>query len=128
MEGVARRAEELLAEVPEWIWDGATLPVPIEDIADTHFGLLVRDVEDMTEAPGCPSISGDQSISGLLLPSRGEIWVNADEARPVAAAPAVHDRPRARSLGPPSGRADLALLPPRQRRRVIAGRTARPST
>jgi hypothetical protein len=24
------------------VWDGATLPVPIEDIADTHVGLLVR--------------------------------------------------------------------------------------
>ncbi len=81
MEGVTRRAEELLAEVPDWIWDGTTLPVPVEDIADTHFGLLVRDVDDMTQAPGCPSIAGDQSISGLLLPSRGEIWVNAEEAR-----------------------------------------------
>jgi len=81
MEGVARRAEELLAEVPEWIWDGSSLPIPVEDIADTHFGLLVRNVDDMTTAPGCPSIAGDQSISGLLLPSRGEIWVNADEAR-----------------------------------------------
>ena len=45
MEGVAQRAEELLAEVPDWIWDGETLPVPVEDIADSHFGLLVRDVE-----------------------------------------------------------------------------------
>ena len=81
MEGVTKRAEELLAEVPDWIWDGESLPVPVEDIADSHFGLLVRDVEDMTEAPGCPSVAGDQSISGLLLPSRGEIWVNADEAR-----------------------------------------------
>ena len=81
MEGVIRRAEELLEEVPDWIWDGSTLPVPVEDIADSHFGLLVRDVEDMTAAPGCPSVGSDQSISGLLLPSRGEIWVNAVEAR-----------------------------------------------
>lgn len=81
MEGVARQAEELLAEVPEWIWDGATLPVPIEDIADSHCGLLVRDVEDMSAAPGCPSVASDQSISGLLLPVLGEIWVNAEEAR-----------------------------------------------
>ncbi len=81
MEGVARRAEELLGEVPDWIWDGSSLPVPVEDIADTHFGLLVRDVDDMTAAPGCPPVTGEGSISGLLLPSRGEIWVNADEAR-----------------------------------------------
>jgi IrrE N-terminal-like domain len=81
MEGVVRKAEELLADVPDWIWDGSTLPVPIEDIADSHCGLLVREVEDMTAAPGCPPVTGEQSISGLLLPARGEIWVNADEAR-----------------------------------------------
>ena len=81
MEGVVRKAEELLAEVPDWIWDGSTLPVPVEDIADSHCGLYVREVEDMSQAPGCPSVSGDQSISGLLLPSTGEIWVNAAEAR-----------------------------------------------
>ena len=81
MEGVTDRAEELLAEVPGWIWDGRSLPVPVEDIADSYCGLLVRDVDDMTAAPGCPRLDGDQTISGLLLPSRGEIWVNADEAR-----------------------------------------------
>ena len=58
MEGVARRAEELLEEVPDWIWDGESLPIPVEDIADSYFGLLIRDVEDMTEAPGCPSVAG----------------------------------------------------------------------
>ena len=74
-------AEEFLARVPEWIWDGESLPVPVEEIADTHFGLLVRDVEDMTRRPGCPPLGEGQSISGLLLPSSGEIWVNAAEAR-----------------------------------------------
>ncbi|HWO49624.1 MAG TPA: ImmA/IrrE family metallo-endopeptidase [Solirubrobacterales bacterium] len=81
MEGVTDRAEELLAEVPGWIWDGRSLPVPVEDIADSHCGLLVRDVDDMTAAPGCPRLDGDQTISGLLLPGRGEIWVNAEEAK-----------------------------------------------
>lgn len=74
------RADALLAEVPEWIWDGESLPVPIEEIADTHVGLLIRDVEDMSAAPGAPKLAEDQSISGLLLADRGEIWVNADEA------------------------------------------------
>jgi hypothetical protein len=81
MEAVTRRAEELLAEVPDWIWNGRSLPVPIEDIADSHVGLLVREVDDMTAAPGCPEVGPDGAISGLLLPSRGEIWVNAGEAR-----------------------------------------------
>jgi hypothetical protein len=81
MEGVTSRAEQILAAVPEWIWDGESLPVPVEDIADSHFGLFVREVDDMARAPGCPEIADDQTISGLLLPSRGEIWVNAAEAR-----------------------------------------------
>lgn len=74
-------AERILADVPSWIWDGERLPVPVEDIVDSCFGLHVRDVEDMASAPGAPSVEADQQLSGLLLPARGEIWVNADEAR-----------------------------------------------
>ncbi|HSI81483.1 MAG TPA: hypothetical protein VK919_12625 [Solirubrobacterales bacterium] len=81
MEGIERRAEALLASLPEWLWDGESLPVPVEAIADSHFGLLVRDVDEMTAAPGCPEIEPGQSLSGLLLVDRGEIWVNAAEAR-----------------------------------------------
>src|SRR4051812_20845670 len=77
---VERRAAEVLASVPEWIWDGERLPVPVEDIVDTCFGLLVRDVEDMTSAPGAPAPALAE-LSGLLLTARGEIWVNAAEAR-----------------------------------------------
>lgn len=80
-ERIEQRAAELLALVPEWLWDGERLPVPVEDIADSCCGLLVRDVEEMDGAPGCPPIGEGQSLSGLLLPSRGEIWVNATEAR-----------------------------------------------
>lgn len=75
------RAAAVLARVPDWIWDGETPPVPIEEIADSCFGLLVREVEDMSSAPGAPPVESGQSISGLLLASRGEIWVNASEAR-----------------------------------------------
>ena len=76
-----RRAAEVLAAVPGYLWDGESVPVPIEDIADSCFGLLVRDVEDMAAAPGCPELAPDQALSGLLLTDRGEIWVNAAEAR-----------------------------------------------
>ena len=55
--------------------------MPIEEIADTHVGLLVRDVEDLGTAPGAPTLGHGQALSGLLLPARGEIWVNAEEAR-----------------------------------------------
>ena len=75
------RAEALLAEVPDYIWNGESLPVPIEEIADTHVGLLVRDVADLTTAPGAPELAPDQSLSGLLLASKGEIWVNASEGK-----------------------------------------------
>ena len=34
----------------------------------------------MCEAPGCPPLGDDETLSGLLLPSLGQIWVNADEA------------------------------------------------
>jgi hypothetical protein len=78
---IEAKAEEVLARVPSWLWDGQRLPVPVEDIADTCFGLLVRDVEDMTAAPGAPALEAGQALSGLLLASRGEIWVNAAEAR-----------------------------------------------
>jgi hypothetical protein len=81
MEEIERVADEFLSGIPGYIWDGASLPVPIQDIADTHVGLLVRDVEDLGTAPGAPALVAGQSLSGLLLPAVGEIWVNAEEGR-----------------------------------------------
>ncbi|MDA0170195.1 ImmA/IrrE family metallo-endopeptidase [Solirubrobacter taibaiensis] len=80
MRDVEERAEAVLAQLPTYVWDQDTLPVPVEDIADTQFGLLVRDVEDMASAPGAPLVE-HHALSGLLLPARGEIWVNAHEAK-----------------------------------------------
>ncbi len=81
MDVVEERAARVLERVPAWLWDGETLPVPVEDIADSVFGLLVRDVTDMSTAPGAPELRPGQELSGLLLATRGEIWVNALEAR-----------------------------------------------
>jgi IrrE N-terminal-like domain len=81
MEDIERLTQEFLAGVPGYVWDGHTLPVPIEEIADSHVGLLVRDVEDLCGAPGAPQLESDQALSGLMLPALGEIWVNAEEAR-----------------------------------------------
>ncbi len=80
---IEARAEQVLAEVPDWIWDGGSLPVPIEAIADSCFDLLVRDVEleEMQTAPDCPPLDEGSSLSGLFLPQVRQIWVNADEAR-----------------------------------------------
>ena len=81
MEWVQERAQEVLAQVPDWIWDGESLPVPIEDIVDSCYSLRVCEVEDLRHAPGAPPTVGGQALSGLLLPSRREIWVNAEEAQ-----------------------------------------------
>src|SRR5205085_2292020 len=79
-DAIERLAERFLAGVPAYLWDGEALPVPIEAIADSHAGLLVRDVEDLRAAPGPPPAEANEALSGLLLPGLGEIWVNADEA------------------------------------------------
>jgi len=81
VEEIEQRAESVLARVPDWIWNGEELPVPVEDIADSCFGLLIREADDMSAAPGAPELQPGQSISGLLLAGPGEIWVNAAEAR-----------------------------------------------
>lgn len=81
MEDIEEQADRVLARIPEYIWDGERLPVPVEDIVDSVFGLLVRDIEDMSTAPGAPAVAPGQALSGLLLPARGEIWVNAAEGR-----------------------------------------------
>ena len=78
---IEQRAERVLTDVPDWIWDGASVPVPVEHIADSGFGLHVRDVADLRSAPGVPDLPAGQGLSGLLLPAVGEIWVNAAEAR-----------------------------------------------
>lgn len=83
MEEIERCAQQVLDVVPDYLWDGDGVPVPIEAIADSHFGLCVRAVEpgQMRQVPGCPPLAEDQSLSGLLLPGPREIWVNAEEAR-----------------------------------------------
>ena len=82
MEEIELRARRILEELPDYVWDGSKPPVPVEEIADTHFGLHVCDKapQEMREVPGCPPLGADETLSGLLLPSLGQIWVNADEA------------------------------------------------
>jgi len=77
---VEGESELVLSDVPGWLWDGRSLPVPVEQIVDSHFSLLVREVEDMSAAPGYPRDTDPAHISGLLLAAMGEIWVNRAEA------------------------------------------------
>lgn len=81
MDRAVDAAQRVLEQTPSFVWDGERLPVPVEDIVDSVYGLLVCEVEDMAAAPGAPALAPGQSLSGLLLPARGEIWVNAAEAR-----------------------------------------------
>jgi hypothetical protein len=66
-----------LEAIPDWLWDGETLPVPVETIADSHYGLLIREEDELWTAAG----SVEMHISGLLFPSLREIWVDAVESR-----------------------------------------------
>lgn len=77
-EAILRESERSLAEVPAWLWDGTSLPVPIDEIADSHFGLLVREVDDIA---GALSVDTPGHLSGVLIPDAAEIWVDASEAR-----------------------------------------------
>jgi hypothetical protein len=69
-------AEQQLREVPDWLWDGESLPVPLETIADSHYGLLVREEIELGALAG---LEGNVHISGLLFPGAREIWVDAEE-------------------------------------------------
>ncbi|MGH2952183.1 MAG: ImmA/IrrE family metallo-endopeptidase [Solirubrobacterales bacterium] len=77
-----RRAVRVLTTVPAYVWDGDSVPVPVERIASDCFGLRIclKSPDEMRAAPGCPALGPKEQLSGLLLTDRGEIWVNAAEA------------------------------------------------
>lgn len=79
MRTVEQVAIRVLEGVPEWAWDG-TPPIPVERIAEDLYGLRIADVADPASVPGAPDPGGNAHLSGLLLPSKGEIWVHAGEA------------------------------------------------
>jgi IrrE N-terminal-like domain len=70
-------AEQELDQIPEWVWDRESLPVPVEVIADSHYGLLVEEQSDLAAALTEPA---GGNLSGLLVPSAKQVWVNAGEA------------------------------------------------
>src|SRR5918996_6088442 len=77
-----RRAVQVLIGVPPYVWDGDSVPIPVERIASERFCLQVcfKTPEEMRAAPGAPTLARDEQLSGLLLTDRGQIWVNAAEA------------------------------------------------
>ncbi|MEO8092930.1 MAG: ImmA/IrrE family metallo-endopeptidase [bacterium] len=81
-EPIEGRAEDVLAGVDPYVWGKRKPPIPVEDIADSCFGLRVCDKSpaELRAAPGCPELAEGDTLSGLLLPSLAEVWVNAEEA------------------------------------------------
>lgn len=83
MKGCAYRAElaeacaaRELAAVPSWIWDGESLPVPIESIAEEHYGVLVEIRHSLARF----ATQSDVHVSGVLLRAQSRILVDALEA------------------------------------------------
>jgi hypothetical protein len=109
MEEIQRLVEELLAGILSYVWDGKILPMPIDEIADTYVGLLVRDVEDLATAPVAPEFATDRRCQSCCC-HLGEIWINAEEGRQWPA-PALQNRARARSLAPSPRCRTPCLLP-----------------
>ena len=54
--------------MPAYIWDGESLPVPVEDIVDSIYGLRVRLVEDLSSAPGAPDTDARADRVDAVLP------------------------------------------------------------
>ncbi len=70
-------AGDELAGVPSWLWDGRSLPVPVEVIADSHYGLRVEEVPGLASRLGPPDTI---HLSGLLDPVQRVILIDAEEA------------------------------------------------
>ena len=58
MQEIEERADELLAAVPPYIWDGSGPPIPVEEIASSYYGLLVRDMDDLIRRAWVPQARG----------------------------------------------------------------------
>lgn len=69
-------AEAQLPLVADYLWDGSTVPVPVEEIAENHYCLLVELHDDLAASLGRTG----ETISGFLIPESRVIGVDAREA------------------------------------------------
>ena len=81
MRDVEERAEQVLAAVPAYVWDGERCPCRSRTSSTRSSACSSATSRTWRSAPGAPPLAEGQALSGLLLPARGEIWVNAEEAR-----------------------------------------------
>src|SRR4051794_23092027 len=56
-------------------------PVDAEWIAVEHLDIDVQEHPDLRSVPGAPALAPGAALSGLLLPHKRRIWVDAQEAR-----------------------------------------------
>ena len=75
-EAAERAADSQLPQVPGYLWDGESLPVPVEDIAENHYRLLVELHDDLAGALG----RAGETISGFLIPETRILGVDSNEA------------------------------------------------
>ena len=75
-ESAERSAEEQLPLVADYLWDGRSLPVPVEDIAENHYRLHIELHGDLAAELGRTG----ETISGFLVPETRVIGVDAHEA------------------------------------------------
>lgn len=69
------RAQRELADVPEWVWDRESLPVPIEAIAEDHYGIRIEPLDSLQRF----ATPNHVHVSGVLLRTRALILVDALE-------------------------------------------------
>jgi hypothetical protein len=77
-----QEAERTLQEFLKTYTHFAVPPVPVEVIADSHFGLLVNEAEIVRDNIPDPNFAAriKGPLSGLLLIDRKEIWVAQEES------------------------------------------------
>jgi hypothetical protein len=80
LERIESEVSAIRKAIPSWVWDGRSLPVPVDLIARELYNLRVRvvSVEAMREVIG-EDPEGHIGLSGLLLSGEGEIWVSEPE-------------------------------------------------
>lgn len=76
---IEAEVREIRSSIPKWVWDGRSLPVPVDAIVREVYGLRVCHVpqDQIKEVLGEGTAEG--WVSGLLLAGVGQIWVTEDE-------------------------------------------------
>ena len=96
MDRSEEHAQRVLAAVPEWLWDGERLPVPVEDIADSVFGLLVCDVDEVNilanPGRGVTVIKTDEGVDVMGFAINDALTLESDKGKTAEVKPLKKDR------------------------------------